>query len=43
VKERLSSQQAVLIGSSPEQFKAEIARELARMKRAVVAAKIELN
>ena len=43
VRERLSSQQAVLIGNSPEQFKAEIARELARMKRAVAAAKIELN
>jgi tripartite-type tricarboxylate transporter receptor subunit TctC len=43
VKERLSSQQAVLVGNSPEQFKAEIARELARMKRAVAAAKIELN
>jgi hypothetical protein len=39
----LSSQQAVLIGNSPEQFKAEIARELTRMKRAVTAAKIELN
>jgi len=43
VRERLSSQQAVLIGNSPEQFKAEIVRELARMKRAVAAAKIELN
>ena len=43
VKERLSSQQAVLVGNSSEQFKAEIARELARMKRAVAAAKIELN
>ncbi|MEW6450757.1 MAG: tripartite tricarboxylate transporter substrate binding protein [Pseudomonadota bacterium] len=43
VRERLSSQQAVLIGNSPEQFRAEIARELARMKRAVAAAKIELN
>ena len=43
VKERLSGQQAVLVGNSPEQFRAEIARELARMKRAVAAAKIELN
>lgn len=43
VRERLSSQQAALIGNSPEQFKAEIVRELARMKRAVAAAKIELN
>lgn len=43
VRERLSSQQAVLVGNSPEQFKAEIAREVARMKRAVAAAKIELN
>lgn len=43
VRERLSSQQAVLVGNSPEQFKAEIVRELARMKRAVAAAKIELN
>ena len=43
VRERLSSQQAVPIGNSPEQFKAEIVRDLARMKRAVAAAKIELN
>jgi tripartite-type tricarboxylate transporter receptor subunit TctC len=43
VRDRLSSQQAVVIGNSPEQFRAEIARELARMKRAVAAAKIELN
>jgi len=43
MREKLSAQQAVVIGNSPEAFKAEIARELARFKRAVAAAKIELN
>ena len=43
VRNRLAGQQAIVIGSSPEAFKAEIARELARMRRAVAAAKIELN
>jgi tripartite-type tricarboxylate transporter receptor subunit TctC len=43
MRERLASQQAIIVGNSPEAFKAEIARELARFKRAVAAAKIELN
>jgi hypothetical protein len=33
----------VVVGNSPQAFKAEIARELARFRRAVTAAKIELN
>jgi tripartite-type tricarboxylate transporter receptor subunit TctC len=40
---KLAAQQAIVVGNSPEAFKAEIARELARMKRAVAAARIELN
>ena len=40
---RLAAQQAIVVGNSPEAFRAEIARELARMKRAVTAARIELN
>ena len=43
VRARLSAQQAIVVGNSPEAFKAEIARELARMRRAVSAARIELN
>jgi tripartite-type tricarboxylate transporter receptor subunit TctC len=43
MRDKLGGQQAVVVGNSPEAFKAEIARELARMKRAVAAAKIELN
>ena len=43
MREKLAAQQAIVVGNSPEAFKAEIARELARMKRAVAAAKIELN
>ncbi len=43
VRSRLDAQQAVVVGNSPDAFKAEIARELARMRRAVAAAKIELN
>ena len=43
VRGRLAAQQAIVVGSSPEAFQAEIARELARMRRAVAAAKIELN
>ena len=43
LREKLAAQQAIVVGNSPEAFKAEIARELARMKRAVAAAKIELN
>jgi tripartite-type tricarboxylate transporter receptor subunit TctC len=43
IRDKLAAQQAIVVGNSPEAFKAEIARELARMKRAVAAAKIELN
>src|SRR5262249_20152450 len=43
IRERLAQQQAIVVGSSPDVFKAEIKRELARFKRAVEAAKIELN
>ncbi|MET0670237.1 MAG: tripartite tricarboxylate transporter substrate-binding protein, partial [Xanthobacteraceae bacterium] len=40
---RLSDQQAIVVGNSPAAFRAEIERELARMRRAAAAAKIELN
>jgi tripartite-type tricarboxylate transporter receptor subunit TctC len=43
IRNKLAAQQAIVVGNSPEAFKAEIVRELARMKRAVAAAKIELN
>jgi tripartite-type tricarboxylate transporter receptor subunit TctC len=43
VRERLAAQQAIAVGNSPAEFAAEIAREIARMRRAVTAAKIELN
>jgi tripartite-type tricarboxylate transporter receptor subunit TctC len=43
MREKLSAQQAIVVGNSPEAFRAEIARELARFKRAVAAARIELN
>ena len=43
LREKLAAQQAVVVGNSPEAFRAEIARELARMRHAVAAAKIELN
>jgi len=43
VRGKLAAQQAIVAGNSPEAFKATIAREVARMKRAVAAAKIELN
>jgi tripartite-type tricarboxylate transporter receptor subunit TctC len=43
LRDKLAAQQAIVMGNSPEAFKAEIARELARMKRAVAAARIELN
>ena len=38
-----SAQQAIVVGNSPAAFRAEIERELARMRRAAAAAKIELN
>jgi tripartite-type tricarboxylate transporter receptor subunit TctC len=43
IRDKLAAQQAIVVGNSPQAFKAEIERELARMKRAVAAAKIELN
>ncbi|MBK5960365.1 ABC transporter substrate-binding protein [Rhodoplanes elegans] len=43
VKSRLVAQQAVVVGNTPAEFAAEIRRDLDRMKRAVAAAKIELN
>jgi len=43
MRARLAAQQAIVVGNSPEAFKAEIAREVARFKRAVAAARIELN
>ncbi len=43
MRDKLAAQQAIVVGNSPEAFKAEIVRELARFKRAVAAAKIELN
>jgi len=43
IREKLAAQQAIVIGNSPEAFKADIERELARMKHAAATAKIELN
>jgi tripartite-type tricarboxylate transporter receptor subunit TctC len=43
VRGKLDAQQAIVVGNSPGQFRAEIARELARMRKAAAAAKIELN
>jgi tripartite-type tricarboxylate transporter receptor subunit TctC len=43
MRDKLAAQQAVVVGNSPEAFRTEIARELARFKRAVAAARIELN
>ena len=43
VRNRLAGQQASVAGGSPEAFKALIVREVLRMRRAVAAAKIELN
>ena len=43
MRERLEGQQAIVVGNSPEMFRAEIARELARFKRAATVAKIEVN
>jgi tripartite-type tricarboxylate transporter receptor subunit TctC len=43
LRDKLAAQQTIVVGNSPEGFKAEIARELARFKRAVAAARIELN
>jgi tripartite-type tricarboxylate transporter receptor subunit TctC len=43
VRNRLATQQATPIGNAPAEFAAEIARDLDRMRRAVTAAKIEIN
>ncbi len=43
VRDALAAQQASIVGGSPESFRDTIAQELARMKRAVAMAKIELN
>ena len=43
VRNRLAGQQAIVVGNSPQEFGAEIRRELERMRRAVAAAKIEMN
>jgi tripartite-type tricarboxylate transporter receptor subunit TctC len=43
VREKLTAQQAVIAPGSPADFGAMIGRELDRMKRAVAAAKIEVN
>jgi tripartite-type tricarboxylate transporter receptor subunit TctC len=43
VKRALELQQAIPVANSPEQFGADIARELARMTRAVEAAHIRIN
>jgi tripartite-type tricarboxylate transporter receptor subunit TctC len=43
VRNRLVAQQVVVVGNSPDAFRAEIERELARMRRAVAAANIQLD
>jgi hypothetical protein len=43
VRARLAAQQATVVGNSPEQFRAEIVREIERTRRTVAAGKIELN
>jgi len=43
MREKLEGQQAIVVGNSPEAFRAEIVRELARFRRAATAAKIEVN
>ena len=43
VRGKLVAQQAIVAGGSPEAFEAQIVRELARMRRAVAAAGIELE
>ena len=43
VRGKLAAQQAIVVGNAPDEFRAEIVRELSRMRRAVAAAKIELN
>jgi tripartite-type tricarboxylate transporter receptor subunit TctC len=43
VRTQLAAQQAVVVANSPEQFGAEINRELDRMRRATAAAKISID
>jgi tripartite-type tricarboxylate transporter receptor subunit TctC len=43
MRAKLEGQQAIVVGNSPEAFKVDIGRELARFKRAATAARIELN
>lgn len=43
VRSKLAAQQAIVSGNSPQEFAAEIARDLDRMRRAVTGAKIEIN
>jgi tripartite-type tricarboxylate transporter receptor subunit TctC len=43
VRGKLAAQQAIVVGNSPQEFHATIVREVARMRRATAAAKIELN
>jgi len=43
VREKLAGQQALLIGNTPGEFSAQIARELTRFRRAVAAANIKVE
>jgi tripartite-type tricarboxylate transporter receptor subunit TctC len=43
IGDRLAAQEATVVGSSPEAFRAQIERELARMRRAAIAANIQLD
>lgn len=43
LRDKLAAQQALVIGNSPQEFSAEIARELARFRRAVAAANIKVE
>lgn len=43
VRSKLAAQQAIVSGNSQQEFAAEIARDLDRMRRAVTGAKIEIN
>ncbi len=43
VRDALTAQQAIVAGTSPEAFRAEIERELSRMRRAVAAANIKVE
>jgi tripartite-type tricarboxylate transporter receptor subunit TctC len=43
IGEKLAAQEAIIVGSSPEAFRAQIVRELARMRRAAAAANIQLE